>query len=125
MKKYLLAFLALFLVPSMALADQNPNAPYEILEETEFIELQDYDQEGTFKCEIVVVVVNLNNNYETQRRSFWGDGNSWNNSRSNAFREYGRWIGSQSNWRTNHRHRFHFNNCFDQRGGGSGRGGDY
>ena len=123
--KYLFAFLSLFLVPSMALGEPIDTSPYEMAEDNEFIELQDYDQEGSFRCELVVVVINLNSNYETQRHSFWGSGRSWGDSRIGAFQSYGRWIGSHSLWRTNHRHKFYFNNCFDRRGGGSDRGGGY
>lgn len=67
---------------------------------------------GNFRCEIVIIVVNVNNRFERQRHSVFGNGRSWGDSRGNAFNQYGQWIGRNEFWGNQFRHSFYFNNCF-------------
>ena len=45
-----------------------------------------------FRCEIVIIVVNVNNRFERQRHSVFGNGRSWGDSRGQAFGQYKQWI---------------------------------
>ena len=65
-----------------------------------------------FRCEIVIILVNVNNRFERQRHSVFGNGRSWGDSRGNAFGQYGQWIGRNQFWGNQFRHSFYFNNCF-------------
>ena len=64
-----------------------------------------------FRCELVIVVVNINNRFERQRHSVFGNGRSWGDSRGQAFNQYGQWIGRNQFWGNQFRHSFYFNNC--------------
>lgn len=118
--KSFIMLLLLTIVPSFAMAEKGfvENPDYQST-------YYDYDTESSFRCEIVVIVIDFSDNYRRRQFSIWGQGDSWGRSRQSAFSNYGTFIGSNHYSRNQFNHQFHFNNCFDRRGGGSGRGGDY
>ena len=118
MRFFLLAFLYVFLNSGLALGEQ----------ESDYLEMPDsselvYDDEfkdpsypgddiDRFRCELVIVIVNLNNRFERKRHSIFAGGRSWSESRGRVFQEYGRWIGQNRFFKTQFQHSFYFNDCF-------------
>lgn len=82
------------------------------LEKEAFDTLDDYPQPNpNRRCELIVVIINLQDNYRQQRFSFWGEGKNWRSARNGAFSNYQGRIESGNFYRGRYNHSFRFNNC--------------
>ena len=115
-KAWFLGLLFLFFYSNMAVAEEEYYEDGSELVDT----FDDLDSDPTypgdgrdrFRCELVIVIVNLNNRFERKRHSIFSGGRSWSDSRGRVFQEYGRWIGQNRFFGTQFQHSFYFNNCF-------------
>lgn len=108
---------------SMLLADQTS------YEQTSYEQTYDYDGVAIYdvvegegygypppanrnrRCELVVVIVNVTNDYSRERFTFWGQGTSWAKSRRDAFDRYFGSINTGRFWQSNFNHSFAYRNC--------------
>ena len=97
LKTWFIGLLFSFFYSNVSLADVNyPDFQDSSDFVDDFIETDpSYPGDGRdrFRCEIVIIVVDLDKKFERKRHSVFASGRSWSDSRGRAFAEYGRWIG--------------------------------
>lgn len=118
--RFLMAFVAsFFLYTGVSLAntttenvdfDFGPDIYTVEFDKADFDTLSEYPPRD-FRCQIIVIIVDLSDNYSRQQFGFWGTGRSWSDSRNSAFQRYGRHINTGGFWRSRYNHSFAFRNC--------------
>lgn len=126
--KFILMFLFSMIVsPTIALSsgtmwDMSAVEEYDVYNDFDVKDYTDTDVNigeslaGNFNCEIIIVIIDFGNNYRRTNHRVFGNGRSFSQSRSNAFRGYESFINKHRFWRNRFNHSFRYRNCFSHGG---------
>jgi len=73
----------------------------------------DYDKGTKYdkRCDLVVIIVDLQDNFSRKRHEFSGQGRNWKDARWQAFDSYRNWINQGRFWQNRYNHSFAYRNC--------------
>lgn len=69
-----------------------------------------YDQ-YKYRCNLVVVIVDLQDNFSRKRHEFSGQGRNWKDARWQALESYRSWINKGRFWQNRYNHSFAYRSC--------------